>query len=60
MGSLVGVGGLGHELNDAFTTYFKAEALTASVLCVLLAIIADLLIVGIGWLLTPWRHGRRT
>jgi osmoprotectant transport system permease protein len=58
VGSLVGVGGLGGELNDALNSYFKAEALTASVLCVLLAIVADLLIVSVGWLLTPWRHGR--
>jgi osmoprotectant transport system permease protein len=60
VGSLIGVGGLGQELNDAFNSYFKAEALTASVLCVLLAIVADLLIVCVGWLLTPWRHGRQT
>jgi osmoprotectant transport system permease protein len=59
VGSLVGVGGLGQELNDAFNSYFKAEALTASVLCVLLAVTADLIIVGVGWLLTPWRHGRQ-
>lgn len=59
VGSLIGVGGLGQELADAVSTDFKAEALTASVLCVLLAITADLLIVGVGWLLTPWRHGRR-
>jgi osmoprotectant transport system permease protein len=60
VGSLVGVGGLGGELNDALNSYFKAEALTASVLCVLLAVVADLLIVSVGWLLTPWRHGRPT
>jgi osmoprotectant transport system permease protein len=59
VGSLIGVGGLGKELQDAFSSYFKAEALTASVLCVLLAITADLLLVGLGWLLTPWRHGQR-
>ena len=58
VGALVGTGGLGQELNDAFNSYFKAEALTASVLCVLLAITADLLIVGVGRLLTPWRRGR--
>ena len=60
VGALVGTGGLGQELSDAFSSYFKAEALTAAVLCVLLAITADLLIVAVGWLLTPWRHGRRT
>src|SRR3954468_1759466 len=60
VGALVGTGGLGQELSDAFSSYFKAEALTAAVLCVALAITADLLIVGVGWLLTPWRRGRRT
>jgi osmoprotectant transport system permease protein len=60
VGALVGTGGLGRELNDAFSSYFKAEALTASVLCVVLAVVADLLIVGVGWLLTPWRHGRQS
>jgi osmoprotectant transport system permease protein len=58
VGALVGTGGLGQELSDAFSSYFKAEALTASVLCVLLALTADLLIIGVGWLLTPWRRGR--
>jgi osmoprotectant transport system permease protein len=60
VGALVGTGGLGQELNDAFSSYFKAEALTAAVLCVLLALVADLLIVGVGRLLTPWdRAGRQ-
>jgi osmoprotectant transport system permease protein len=59
VGALVGTGGLGQELNDAFSSFFKAEALTASVLCVLLALVADLLIVGLGRALTPWdRAGR--
>ena len=58
VGALVGTGGLGQELADAFSSYFKAEALTASVLCVLLAVTADLLIVTIGWFLTPWRRRR--
>jgi osmoprotectant transport system permease protein len=59
VGALVGTGGLGQELNDAFNSYFKAEALTASVLCVLLAVTADLLIVGAGQLLMPWRRHSR-
>ena len=59
VGALVGTGGLGQELNDAFSSYFKAEALTASVLCVLLALAADLLIVGLGRLLTPWDRASR-
>jgi osmoprotectant transport system permease protein len=59
VGALVGTGGLGQELSDAFNSYFKAEAFTASVLCVLLAITADLLIVGVGWWLTPWQRRRQ-
>jgi osmoprotectant transport system permease protein len=59
VGSLIGVGGLGQELNDAIGSNFKAEALTATVLCVVLALIADLLIVGFGWLITPWRRGQQ-
>ena len=60
VGALVGTGGLGQELYDGFNSFFKAEALTASVLCVLLALVADLLIVGIGRALTPWdRAGRQ-
>src|SRR3954464_3749422 len=59
VGALIGTGGLGQELNDAFNSFFKAEALTASVLCVLLAVTADLLIVGVGWWLTPWQRRRQ-
>jgi osmoprotectant transport system permease protein len=59
VGSLIGVGGLGAQLTDAFNSYFKAEALTATVLCVALALIADLLIVGTGWALMPWRRRKR-
>jgi osmoprotectant transport system permease protein len=59
VGALIGTGGLGQELNDAFNSFFKAEALTASVLCVLLALVADLLIVGLGRLLTPWDRAAR-
>jgi osmoprotectant transport system permease protein len=60
VGALIGTGGLGQELDDSLRSIFKAEALTASVLCVLLAMVADLLIVGVGWLLTPWRRGGRS
>lgn len=58
VGALVGTGGLGQELIDAFGSVFKAEALTASVLCVLLAVAADLLLVGVGWAVMPWRRRR--
>ncbi|MFF3812625.1 ABC transporter permease [Streptomyces bacillaris] len=54
VGSLVGKGGLGNLIEDALPSLFKAQVLTASVLCVLLAVTADLLLLGLQRLLTPW------
>lgn len=56
VGSLVSYGGLGNLISDGVLTDFHAELLTAAVLCVALALVLDLLLVGIGRLLTPWRH----
>lgn len=53
VGSLVGKGGLGNLIEDALPSFFKAQVLTASVLCVLLAVAADLLLLGVQRLLTP-------
>lgn len=60
IGYLIGEGGLGNLIHEGLTNYFKAEVLTASVLCVLLAIALDALLVGLQFLLTPWarRAGR--
>ncbi|KQC40315.1 ABC transporter permease [Frankia sp. ACN1ag] len=60
VGATIGHGGLGDLIYDGLTSSFKSEVLTASVLCVALAIVADLLLVALQWLLTPWRRGRRT
>ncbi|MEU2577143.1 ABC transporter permease [Streptomyces anulatus] len=54
VGSLVGKGGLGNLIEDALPSFFKAQVLAASVLCVLLAVAADLLLLGLQRLLTPW------
>ncbi|MFI5655567.1 ABC transporter permease [Streptomyces anulatus] len=54
VGSLVGKGGLGNLIEDALPSFFKAQVLAASVLCVLLAMAADLLLLGLQRLLTPW------
>jgi osmoprotectant transport system permease protein len=68
VGAIVGFGGLGNLIYAGMNTYFKAQVLTASVLCVLIAVAADLLLLGVQWLITPWsrpgrarvprRHGR--
>jgi osmoprotectant transport system permease protein len=56
VGSLVAYGGLGNLISDGVLTNFHAELLTAAVLCVVLALILDVLLVGLGRLLTPWRR----
>ncbi|GAA1375286.1 ABC transporter permease [Streptomyces beijiangensis] len=58
VGSIVGKGGLGNLIGDGVDTLFKAQVLTASVLCVLLAVVADLLLLGVQRLLTPWTRIR--
>ncbi|WP_282696685.1 ABC transporter permease [Streptomyces sp. CC208A] len=59
VGSVVGRGGLGNLIEDALPTFFKAQVLAASVLCVLLAVTADLLLLGVQRLLTPWTRATR-
>jgi osmoprotectant transport system permease protein len=57
IGAVIGEGGLGNLLFDSLQSDFKAEALTAAVLCVVIAVIADLALIGLQRLLTPWRTG---
>ncbi|MBC9713975.1 ABC transporter permease [Streptomyces sp. TRM66268-LWL] len=59
VGAIVGYGGLGNLIYAGMNTYFKAQVLTASVLCVIIAIAADLLLLGVQRLLTPWQRGAR-
>ncbi|WP_405743641.1 ABC transporter permease [Streptomyces sp. NBC_01525] len=58
IGSVVGFGGLGNLIASGLEGFFKAEVLTASVLCVLLAVAADLLLMTVQRLLTPWTRPR--
>ncbi|MER6100389.1 ABC transporter permease [Streptomyces sp. NPDC001728] len=58
IGAIVGHGGLGNLIYSGMNTYFKAQVLTASALCVLIAVAADLLLLGAQRLLTPWTRGR--
>ncbi len=58
VGTIVAFGGLGNLISDGVLTNFRAELMAASILCVLLAVVLDLVIVGTQWLLTPWTHGR--
>lgn len=59
IGSIVSYGGLGNLLLRAVGNQFKAQIFAASVLCVALAVLLDLVLVGAQRLLTPWsRVGR--
>nr|WP_284289485.1 ABC transporter permease [Angustibacter aerolatus] len=58
VGAVVGYGGLGDLIYNGLRTVFKAQVLTASVLCVLLALALDVLLLGVQRLATPWRRGR--
>jgi len=57
VGAILDYGGLGDLLVDGTRTDFKAQVLATSVLCVLLAVVLDLLLVGLQRLLTPWTRG---
>ncbi len=54
VGAIVGFGGLGNLIYEGMDSFFKAQVLTASVICVLLAVLADVLLLGVQRLLTPW------
>ena len=56
IGAEVSYGGLGRLILEGFQNDYRAEAFGASVLCVALAIVADLLLLGVQWLATPWRR----
>ncbi|MFD2010917.1 ABC transporter permease [Streptomyces narbonensis] len=58
IGAIVGHGGLGNLIYAGMNTYFKAQVLTASALCVIIAVVADLLLLGVQRLLTPWTRGQ--
>lgn len=59
VGAIVGYGGLGNLIYSGLGNLFKAQVLTASVLCVVLAVTADAGLLGVTRLATPWLRGRR-
>jgi osmoprotectant transport system permease protein len=58
VGAVVGYGGLGDLIYEGLRTLFKPQVLTASVLCVALALAVDLLLLAAQRAATPWRRGR--
>ena len=59
VGVVVSNGGLGQLIFQGFNNnLFRAQIFTATALCVLLALTADLLLLGLERLLTPWTRAR--
>jgi osmoprotectant transport system permease protein len=56
--AFIGVGGLGQPIFNAIQTGFKTQFLASGVLAVLLALVADALLVIVQRLLTPWARAR--
>lgn len=60
VGAILDYGGLGQLIVDGTTTTFHAQVLAATVLVVALAVVLDLLLVGVQRVLTPWTRRRTT
>jgi osmoprotectant transport system permease protein len=57
IGGYVGQGGYGSKIFEAFSNHSHTEMATYLLLTVLLALIADLILVVLQRLITPWRRG---
>ena len=53
--SLIGVAQLGNLLTDGYNRDILGELLTGIIAALLLALLFDLVVVGVARLLTPWR-----
>jgi osmoprotectant transport system permease protein len=60
VGTLVAYGGLGNLISHGVLRDFRAELLTAALLCVALAVVLDVVLVLTQRVLTPWTRGART
>jgi len=58
IGVIVGFGGLGQLMFRGFQSNYRAEVLTATLLCLAIALVADLLLAAAGRLATPWTRTR--
>jgi osmoprotectant transport system permease protein len=59
VGAVVAYGGLGNLLKNGVLEDFRAQVLAASLICVLLAVLLDLLLLGVQRLMTPWARSAR-
>ena len=54
VGALIGVGGLGELFTEGFQLNFPTEIVTGIVLIMLLALLGDAILLGLGRIVTPW------
>lgn len=59
IGVVVGYGGLGQLMYRGFSSLYRAEIVTATVLTLAIAFVADVVLWYAGRLATPWARGRR-
>jgi osmoprotectant transport system permease protein len=57
--AVIGQNSLGQLILDGLNRDFRTPLVVGLVLTVVLALIADLFLLGVQWLLTPWARGRR-
>jgi osmoprotectant transport system permease protein len=60
VGALVAYGGLGNLLYNGVRTEFRAQVMAASLICVAIAVLLDLLLLAVQKGLTPWTWGVRS
>jgi osmoprotectant transport system permease protein len=58
VGVVVGYGGLGQLMFRGFRSNYRAEVMTATLLCLAIALVADLVLLLAGRWLTPWTRAR--
>ena len=58
--ALIGIGGLGQLINKGLIEGFHTPLVVATVLCVALALVADLTLAGVQRLAVPWSRGSGT
>lgn len=57
IGAIVGFGGLGNLIQEGLNSFFKSQVLVASLLCIVLAVIADVVLLALQRMFTPWKRG---
>jgi osmoprotectant transport system permease protein len=58
IGAVIGIGGLGQLFTDGYQRDFPTEIITGIVLSMLLALLADAALLGLGRAVTPWSRAR--